>query len=120
MLITMGTSSSPGVTTSGAGAGARAAEAGDGEECCTTIEGVVATSGFLACERSELRREREWEWERASGGGGDLMRGETGHWGVPSPGAMAEGDFKGGREALAASAVAEGGSWGMLADERAR
>ena len=116
MLITIGTSSSPGVTTSSL-TGARAAEAGDGEECCTTIEGVEATSGFLACVRSELRREREWE--RASGGGGDLMRGEMGQWGVLSPETTAEGDFKG-RGALSESEMAVGGSWGMLVDERAR
>lgn len=92
-------------------------EAGDGEECCTTIEGVEATSGFFACVRSELRREREWA--RASGGGGDLMRGETGQWGVLSPETTAEGDFKG-RGALTESEAAVGGSEGMLVDERAR
>ncbi len=116
MLMTMGMSSSPGVTTSSL-TGIREAGAGDGEECCTMIEGVDATSGFLACVRSELRRERECE--RASGGGGDLMRGETGQWGVLSPETMAEGDFKG-RGARPESEVAVGGSWGMLAEERAR
>lgn len=102
MLTTMGMSSSPGVTTS--------------SECWTTIEGVDATSGFLACVRSELRRELECEW--VSGGGGDLMRGEAGQCGVLSPETMA-GDFKG-RGALTASEAAVGGSWGMLVDERAR
>jgi hypothetical protein len=97
--------------------GIREAEAGEGEECWTTIEGVDATSGFLACVRNELRRERECE--RASGGGGDLMRGETGQWGVLSPEIMADGDFRG-RGALTESEAKVGGSWGMLVDERAR
>jgi hypothetical protein len=116
MLMMMGKSSSPGVTTSSL-TGTREAEAGEGDECWTTIEGVDAISGFLAWVRRELRREREWE--RASGGGGDLMHGETGQWGVLSPESTAEGDFKG-RGALTESLAAAGGSWGMLADERAR
>lgn len=115
-MLMMGMSSSPGVTTSSL-TGIREADAGEGDECWTTIEGVDATSGFLACVRNELRRERECE--RASGGGGDLMRGETGQWGVLSPETMAEGDFKG-RGALIESEFRLGGSWGMLADERAR
>lgn len=82
----------------------REAEAGDGDECCTTIDGVDAASGLLACVRRELRRERE----RASGGGGDFRRGETGQWGVLSPETMADGDFKG-RGGLTVSAD-EGGS----------
>lgn len=117
MLIITGRSSSPGVTTSSL-SGTRDVEAGEGDEYWTTMEGVEATSGFLAWVRRELRRERDWE--RASGsGGGDLKRGEMGQWGVPSPGSTAEGDFKG-RGALTASLAAVGGSWGMLADERAR
>jgi hypothetical protein len=116
MLITIGRSSSPGVTTSSL-TGTRDVGAGEGDECWTTIEGVDATSGFLAWVRSELRREREWE--RTSDGGGDLTRGEAGQWGVLSPESTAEGDFKG-RGALIESLAAVGGSCGMLADERAR
>lgn len=59
MLIMLGTSSSPGVTTSSL-AGTRDVDAGEGDECWTTIEGVEPTSGFFAWMlRSELRRERE-------------------------------------------------------------
>lgn len=76
MLTITGMSSSLGVTTSSL-TGTRDAEAGDGDECCTTIEGAAAISGFLTWVRSELRRERDCE--RAPGGDGDLMRGETGH-----------------------------------------
>ena len=117
MLMIMGGSSSPGVMASSL-AGTRDAEAGDGEECCTTIAGADATSGFLACVRSELRRERDWE-RAPPGGEGDLMRGERGQWGVLSPEPMAAGAFEG-RGALTESAVVAGCSWGMLADERAR
>lgn len=42
----------------------------------------AAASGLRAAVRcDELRRERE----RESLGGGDLMRGEAGQWGVESP-----------------------------------
>jgi hypothetical protein len=111
-MLMAGSSCSPAATSSLVAM--REAGAGDGDECCTTIEGVDATSGFLACVRRELRRERE----RASGGGGDLRRGETGQ-GELSPETRADGDFKG-RGALIESAVVEGASWGMLAEERAR
>jgi hypothetical protein len=53
-----------------------------GDELCTTMAGVEATSDFLSWARSEFLRERE----RAScAGGGDLSRGEMGQWGVVSP-----------------------------------
>lgn len=88
-------------------AGMRDVETGEGDECWTTIEGVDATSGFLAWVRRELRRERECE--RASDGGGDLTRGECGQCGVLSPETMADGDFKG-RGALIESEDEVGGS----------
>lgn len=81
------------------------------------IAGVDAASGFLLCERRELRRERECE--RASGGGGDLRRGECGQWGVLSPETAAEGDLSG-RGALIDSEDAMGGNCGMLVFDRAR
>lgn len=73
LRLIAGSSCSPDVTPSSL-AGARCVGAGEGEECWTTMDGVEGASGFLAWARRELRREREWE--RASGGGGDLRRGE--------------------------------------------
>lgn len=113
LMLMPGSSWSPAATSSFTGT--REFGAGDGEECWTIIEGVDATSGFLGCARRELRR----DLERASGGGGDLRRGETGHWGVLSPEASAAGDFKA-RGALIESVVEVGGSCGMFSLERAR
>ena len=75
LKLVVGSSCSPRVTASSL-AGMRWAGAGEGEECWTTMEGIDGASSFLAGERRELRREREWARAWASGGGGDLRRGE--------------------------------------------
>jgi hypothetical protein len=87
-------------------------ELGTGDELWTTIDGVDADSGLFACERMELRREREWFSEV---GGGDFNRGDTGQWGVESPELEVEAGFKD-RESRAGSWVEADGSWGMAAE----
>jgi hypothetical protein len=52
-------------------------------------------------------------------GGGDFRRGETGQWGVVSPEFVPDAGFCG-RETLEGSGTAMGGSWGVLAVDRAR
>jgi hypothetical protein len=50
-------------------------DAGTGEELWTTMAGVDAEPSFFACERRELRRDRE---RLSACGGGDFNRGDTG------------------------------------------
>lgn len=92
---------------------------GAGDELWTTMAGVEveATSGLLCWLRSEFRLERERvSWV----GGGDLRRGETGQWGAGSPEAVPDGALRGRGTREASWAAVAGGSWGMLAVDRAR
>lgn len=50
-------------------------DVGTGEELWTTMAGVDGEPSFFACERRELRRERE---RLSAFGGGDFNRGDTG------------------------------------------
>lgn len=52
-------------------------------------------------------------------GGGDLRRGDTGQWGVVSPEFVPDAGFCG-RGTLEGSGTAMGGSWGVLAVDKAR
>lgn len=83
------------------------------------MDGVAVGSVFLWCwwARSELLRDRE---RVSAEGGGDFSRGDSGQWGVFSVELGPEDGLEGRGTREGSWVEVEGGSCGMLVEERAR